>query len=339
MEKNVSPPKFIAEISANHAGSFDRARNLVKAAALAGADFVKFQTFTADSMTLDLDKFKVSDNHSLWGSRRLYDLYKEASTPFEWHKELFELARSLDIEPFSTPFDFSAVDLLQSLDCSIYKIASLEVGDIPLIRYVAQTGKPIVISTGASSLSEITEAVTEFRSFSKAKITLLVCTSAYPADPKDANLLRMKTLRDKFECEVGLSDHTKGITVSLAAVALSANLIERHINFDDGVSTLDSEFSLSPEEFSELITKSKIIYDSLGSEKWTNAESENESKRLRRSLYIVKAVGKGDKVDFNNIKSIRPSGGLAPKYFFDIQGKQFNQDYEAGTPVTFDMFD
>jgi N-acetylneuraminate synthase len=337
MEKNVSAPKFIAEISANHAGSFERAKNLVNAAASAGADFVKFQTFTADSMTLNLDKFRVSDNHSLWGSRRLYDLYKEAATPYEWHKELFKLARSLAIEPFSTPFDFSAVDLLQSLDCSMYKIASLEVVDIPLIRYVAQTGKPIVISTGASTLTEITDAVTEFRKSSQAKITLLVCTSAYPADPKDANLHRMKTLRERFDCEVGLSDHSKGINVSLAAVALGANLIERHINFDDDVSTLDSEFSLSPEEFSELSARSKIIFDALGSEKWSNADSESESKRLRRSLYLVKSVVKGDKVDANNVKSIRPNGGLAPKFFYQIEGRKFKMDFDVGTPLKLDM--
>ena len=339
MQNSQLKPKFIAEISANHGGSFEKAKLLTEAAAKSGASYVKFQTFTADSMTLNLDKFKVSEGHALWSSKKLYDLYKLAATPYSWHKELFELARNLGIEPFSTPFDREAVDLLESLNCKIYKVASLEIIDIPLIQYIASTNKPIVISTGACDLSEVSDAVSAFRQISEQQITLLVCTSAYPAEPRDANLNRMKFLKDSFGTEVGLSDHTKGLEVSLAAVALGASLVERHIKYDENDNTLDSEFSLTYSQFQLLVKQANVVFDSLGSSSWSFSSSEAESRRLRRSLYLVKNVKKGDKADYNNVKAIRPSGGLPPKFLNSVVGRIFNSDFELGTPVSDEIFE
>ena len=224
------PVNFIAEVSANHMGSLDRAKAIVKAAALAGATSVKFQTYTADTMTLNIDSpgFKVTDSHELWGGRTLHSLYQEAYTPWEWHQELFDLARELNLLPFSSPFDFTAVEFLESLDAPMYKIASLETGDHPLIRAVAETGKPLIISTGATEWQEIEELVSVVEKTGNKDLTLLVCTSSYPADPLDAHLNRIQTLRQNFGVKVGLSDHTLGLGVSLAAIALGATAIEKH---------------------------------------------------------------------------------------------------------------
>ena len=305
----------------------------MKLAAESGATAVKFQTYTARTMTLNLDSFVVSEGHELWGNRKLFELYEEAHTPWEWHAELFDLCRELKIIPFSSPFDGSAVDFLESLNAPMYKIASLETGDLPLIRKVAETGKPIIISTGATTWQEIEEAVSTVRDTGNKNLTLLVCTSSYPADSIDAHINRMKTLRDAFGVEVGLSDHTLGIGVSIAAIALGATVIERHITLRRSDGGADAAFSLEPEEFAMLVREGKKAKNSLGSSTWSMQDSEKESRRLRRSLYVVQDVKAGDLVTPENVRAIRPSGGAAPKFYDSFLGKTFNTDVVAGTPM------
>lgn len=336
---NSSRPLFIAEISANHLGSKERAKELVNAAIDSGANAVKFQTYTADTMTLnlDLDAFKISANHELWGGRRLYDLYKEAYTPWEWHGELFELCLKRNVVPFSTPFDATAVDFLESLNVAMYKIASMESGDLPLIKRVAQTGKPLIVSTGATEFSEIADVIAEVRNCGNFDLTLMVCTSSYPAKPKDANLARIRTLSDEFGVKVGVSDHTLGIGVSIAAIAMGAVAIEKHLTLrrDDGGA--DGAFSMEPEEFSQLVREGSDAFDSIGNPEWQMAASESESRRLRRSLYVVKHVREGDQVTTDNVRAIRPNGGLAPKYFTKVLGKKFRRECGPGTPLHNDL--
>ena len=324
---------FVAEVSANHLGNLQRAREIVKLAAESGATAVKFQTYTARTMTLDLDSFVVSEGHELWGNRKLFELYEEAHTPWEWHAELFDLCRELKVIPFSSPFDGSAVDFLESLDAPMYKIASLETGDLPLIRKVAETGKPVIISTGATTWQEIEEAVNTVRDTGNMNLTLLVCTSSYPADPVDAHINRMKTLRNAFGVEVGLSDHTLGIGVSIAAIALGATVIERHITLRRSDGGADAAFSLEPEEFAMLVREGKKAKNSLGSATWSMQDSEKESRRLRRSLYVVQDVKAGDLVTPENLRAIRPNGGAAPKFYDSFLGRIFNTDVVAGTPM------
>jgi len=324
---------FVAEVSANHLGSLQRAREIVKLAAETGATAVKFQTYTARTMTLDLDSFVVSEGHELWGSRRLFELYEEAHTPWEWHAELFDLCRELDVIPFSSPFDGSAVDFLESLDAPMYKIASLETGDLPLIRKVAESGKPIIISTGATTWEEIGDAVNTVRDTGNNNLTLLVCTSSYPADPVDAHINRMETLRDAFGVDVGLSDHTLGIGVSIAAIALGATVIERHITLRRSDGGADAAFSLEPEEFAMLVREGKAAKNALGDATWSMQDSEKESRRLRRSLYVVQDVKAGDLVTPENLRAIRPGGGAAPKFFDSYLGRAYKNDLSLGTPL------
>jgi len=328
---------FIAELSANHLGSLERARELVVQAANAGATAVKFQTYTADTMTLNLPEFSVDIGHKLWGGRTLYDLYHEAHTPWHWHEELFELCRTLNVIPFSSPFDSTAVEFLESLNVAMYKIASLESGDLPLIRKVAQTGKPLIISTGATEFWEIEELVAEVRRCGNTDLTLMVCTSSYPAVPQDANLARIKTLRDEFGVKVGVSDHTLGFGVSIAAIALGARVIEKHFTLKREDGGADGAFSMEPEEFSQLVVEGCAAFDSIGNPEWRMANSESESRRLRRSLYVTKHVLQGDEVTPENIRAIRPNGGLAPKYYDEILGKRFRRECNPGTPLDFDL--
>lgn len=325
---------FIAEVSANHLGSLDRAKEIVVAAAKAGATAVKFQTYTADTMTLDIDNFKVSDDHELWGGRRLHSLYQEAHTPWEWHSELFELCRSLNVLPFSSPFDFSAIELLESLDAPMYKIASLETGDHRLIRAVAETGKPLIISTGATEWNEIEELVSVVQKTGNKDLTLMVCTSSYPSDPLDAHLNRIATLRNHFGVKVGLSDHTLGIGVSIAAIALGASVIEKHITVRRSDGGADGTFSMEPEEFAILVKEGTTALQALGKSEWSMQESEKESRRLRRSLYIVRDVIAGEAVTQENVRAIRPGGGCSPKLFEGMMGKKFCGDFLKGTPMT-----
>lgn len=330
---------FIAEVSANHLGSLERAKEIVVAAAIAGATAVKFQTYTADTMTLDIDKFKVSDDHELWGGRRLHSLYQEAHTPWKWHPELFELCRSLNVLPFSSPFDLTAISLLESLDAPMYKIASLETGDHRLIRAVAETGKPLIISTGATEWNEIEDLVGVVQKSGNKDLTLMVCTSSYPSDPVDAHLNRMATLRNYFGVKVGLSDHTLGIGVSIAAIALGAAAIEKHITLRRSDGGADGAFSMEPEEFAMLVKEGTSAFQALGKSEWSMQESEKESRRLRRSLYLVKDVKAGDVVTQENVRAIRPGGGCSPKLLDALMGKKFRGDFFTGTPINLELLE
>ena len=330
--------KLIAEISGNHLGSLELCKNLIKSAKYSGATTVKLQTYKAETMTLSLpDKdFLISDNHSLWGGRSLYELYEEAHTPWEWHNELFELALEIGIEIFSSPFDKTAVDLLENLDIPMYKIASMESGDIPLIKYIAKTQKPIIASTGSSTLEEIDELVDAVNSAGNKNLTLLLCTSAYPTPQDQVHLARMNLLRERYGVPVGLSDHTLGNSASLAAVAMGATVIEKHFTLDRNQGGPDSAFSIEPKELTELSIQISQIEEAVGNKEWRIQPDESESRRLRRSLIIVSDVKNGEIVTESNVKSLRPSIGIAPKFFSEVLGKRFNDDYAAGTALTFE---
>ena len=334
---NFERPLFIAEISGNHNGSLDRALELVKAAARAGADAVKFQTYTASTMTLDLPQFSVSPEHPLWGGRTLYGLYEQAHTPWTWHEELFDLCRRLNVLPFSSPFDLSAVEFLEKLDAPMYKIASLETSDLRLIKAVANTGKPLIISTGATEWDEIEEVVETVNATGNTNLTLLVCTSSYPAEPKDAHIKRMRKLSESFNVKVGISDHTLGLGVSIAAIALGATVVEKHFTLSRSDEGADSAFSMEPTEFLSLVEEGLSAFYSLGDAEWSMQSSEMESRRLRRSLFVAEDVRAGEVVNFQNVRSIRPGYGLNAKHYESIQGMVFNRDITIGTPLSFDM--
>jgi N-acetylneuraminate synthase len=287
-------------------------------------------------MTLDLERFSVSQDHNLWGGISLFQLYKEAMTPWEWHKELFEHANELGMQAFSSPFDRSAVDFLEGLDCPIYKIASLETGDVDLISHVASKGKPTIISTGASTLDEIDAAV-EAAEKVRNKLTLLVCTSSYPAEAADAHVNRILTLREKFGVDVGLSDHTLGIGVSVAAIALGATVIEKHLTIKRSDGGHDAAFSLEPNEFKLLVDEGNKAHAALGNPEWSIQTSEAESRRLRRSLYIAKPVKKGEIASRENIKALRPNTGGPIKEINSILGKKFVSDMNPGDPASLEV--
>jgi len=330
--------KLIAEISANHLGDLNIAKKLIHAAKDAGASHVKLQTYKADTMTLNLDSadFSISKGHKLWAGRSLYGLYEEAHTPWEWHKDLFELAEELSIEIFSSPFDRTAVDFLENLDISMYKIASMESGDIPLIKYIAKTQKPIIASTGSSTLEEIDELVDAVQSEGNKNLTLLLCTSAYPTPQNQVHLARMEILRERYNLSIGLSDHTLGNTASLAAVAMGATVIERHFILNRSQGGPDSAFSLEPNELRDLSIHIKQIEESVGNKFWEIQPDESESRRLRRSLIITADVKKGDIISDLNVKSLRPNIGISPKFYEQVLGKTFNAAFSAGTALTFD---
>ena len=332
-------PLFIAEISGNHNGSLSRARDLVKAAASSGAGAVKFQTYTADTMTLDIDEFSVSQDHALWGGRTLYSLYQEAHTPWEWHKELFDLCRELGVIPFSSPFDLSAVQFLEDLDAPMYKIASLETSDLRLIRAVAETGKPLIISTGATEWEELNDLVNEVRSTGNQNLTLLVCTSSYPSLPEDAHIRRMQVLREEFGVQVGLSDHTLGLGTSLAAIALGASIIEKHFTLKRSDGGADAAFSMEPNEFATLVNEGAAARLALGEGKWSMQPAERESRRLRRSLFIATDVQPGETVNYVNVRAIRPGHGLDARYQEKIQGKKFRSAHKKGTALRLDLLE
>ena len=328
-------PIFIAEVSANHLGSFSRAKDIVTAAIDSGATAVKFQTYTANTMTIDVDlpQFRISEDHTLWGGRKLFDLYNEAHTPWEWHRELFDMCLAKRVIPFSTPFDLSAVDFLETLQVPMYKIASMESGDIPLIKKVAETGKPLIVSTGATTWDEIEELVNTVELTGNKNLTLLVCTSSYPANPIDSHLNRIKTLRERFNVNVGVSDHTLGIGASLAAIGLGATVIEKHFTLRRSDGGPDGAFSMEPEEFKNLVVEGTNAYKSLGQSEWSTQASENESRRLRRSLYIVENVKAGDIITVDNLRAIRPNGGCPPKYLQILLGKKYRDNYFRGEPM------
>lgn len=335
------PPFVIAEMSGNHNQSLERALEIVEAAAKTNAAALKLQTYTPDTMTLDLDEreFRIDEPDSPWAGRSLYDLYGEAYTPWEWHKPIFDRARELGMIPFSTPFDDSAVDFLESLDVPCYKIASFENTDLPLIRRVAATGKPLIISTGMASIAELGETVSAAREAGCADLILLKCTSTYPATPENTNILTIPHLRELFGCEVGLSDHTMGVGVSVASVALGATVIEKHftINREDG--GVDSSFSMEPDEMSQLVVESERAWQALGEVSYGATDAEAKSIQFRRSLYVVEDMEAGQVLSSKSLRAIRPGYGLPTKYYEIILGKRVNQSVKKGTPVSWALFD
>ena len=334
-----SKPYIVAEMSGNHNGSLERALQLVDAAADAGADAIKIQTYTADTMTVDVKhpRFQISSGHDLWGGDYLYQLFERAHTPWDWHAPIFERARERGITPFSSPFDRTAVELLEKLDATMYKIASSEITDLPLIRLAASTGKPIIISTGMATLREITAAVEAAQGAGATDITVLSCTASYPAPPEETNLRRIPVLREALGLPIGLSDHTLGIGVPIAAVAFGAVLIEKHVTLDREDGGVDSAFSLNPAELKSLVVESERAWQALGTTRIGPTEAERESLRFRRSLYVVADVRAGDTVTEENVRSIRPTGGLAPDAIGTVLGRTFRQDATTGTPLSWDL--
>jgi pseudaminic acid synthase len=334
-------PFIIAEMSGNHNQSLERALQIVEAAAKAGAHALKIQTYTADTMTIDYDQgeFFIDDPNSLWKGKSLYSLYQEAYTPWEWHKPIFDRCRELGMIGFSTPFDETAVDFLESLDVPLYKIASFENIDIPLIRRVARTGKPLIISTGMATLAELDEAVRAAREEGCKDLVLLKCTSTYPATPENSNILTIPHLRQLFDVEVGLSDHTMGVGVAVASVALGATVIEKHFTLRRADGGVDSAFSLEPEEFRSLVVETERAWQGLGQVRYGPTEKEKQSMVFRRSLYIVEDVKAGETLTRKNLRAIRPGYGLPPKYYEILLGKKVNRDIPKGTPASWDMFE
>ncbi|MFT5635015.1 MAG: pseudaminic acid synthase [Cognaticolwellia sp.] len=332
-------PFVIAELSGNHNQSLDLAIEMVEAAAKSGVHAIKLQTYTADTMTLDCehDDFQISEGDNLWQGNSLHKLYQKAYTPWEWHKTLFDKAQSLGLIAFSSPFDISAVEFLETLDVPCYKIASFENNDIPLITRIAKTGKPVIISTGMASLTEISEAVDCLKSNGCQQIVLLKCTSAYPASPAQANLKTIAHLRETFGCEVGISDHTLGIGVSIAGVALGASVIEKHFVLSRNDGGVDSAFSLEPHEFKLLVEESDSAAQSIGKITYGGDTSEQNSKKYRRSIYIAKDIVKGERLTEHNIKIVRPGFGLAPKHYHQVLGQQVNENVSKGNPLSWEV--
>ena len=328
-------PFIIAEMSGNHNRSIDRALAIVDAAAAAGAHGLKLQTYTADTMTLNLSQgeFFINDPKSLWKGRSLYDLYEEAHTPWNWHKPIFDRARELGLIAFSTPFDATSVEFLESLEVPCYKIASFEIIDLPLIERVARTGKPMIISTGMASISEIDDAVRTARENGCKDLVLLKCTSNYPASPENSNLATLPHLRDLFGVQVGLSDHTMGVGVAIASVALGATVIEKHFTLDRSEGGVDAAFSLEPDELKQLAIETERAALALGKISYGPTDAEISSLQYRRSLYITKDLQPGDILNENNLRSIRPGHGLSPKYYSVVLGKEVRKAVKAGTPL------
>jgi len=334
------PPFIIAEMSGNHNQSLARALEIVEAAARAGAHALKLQTYTPDTMTLDVDdgEFHIDDPTSLWNGTSLYKLYQQAYTPWEWHQPIFERGRELGMLCFSTPFDETAVEFLETLGVPAYKIASFENTDLPLIRRVAATGKPMIISTGMASIAEIDEAARAAREGGCSDLVLLKCTSSYPATPKDSNLRAIPHMRSLFGCEVGLSDHTMGVGAAVAAVALGATVIEKHFTLRRADGGVDSAFSLEPDEMQLLVTETERAWQALGVVRYGTSEQEGKSVVFRRSLYAVKDIARGEVLTVDNVRAIRPGLGLPPKYLPTILGMPINRPLKRGTPLSWGVF-
>jgi pseudaminic acid synthase len=333
------PPLIVAEMSGNHNQSLERALAIVDAAADAGAHALKIQTYTPDTMTLDLDEreFHISDPQSLWKGTSLYMLYGEAHTPWEWHGPIFQRARSHGMLVFSSPFDESAVEFLETLDTPCYKIASFENTDLPLIRRVAATGRPVIISTGLAGVGELEESVAAARAAGCSDLILLKCTSTYPASPDDSNILTIPHLREMFACQVGLSDHTRGTGVAVASVALGATVIEKHFTLSRADGGVDSAFSLEPDELACLVEESERAWRALGSVRYGTTEGERTSVVFRRSLYVVKDLRAGEVITRDNIRAIRPGLGLPTKYLEQLVGRTVRQDIRRGTALQWDL--
>ena len=326
-------PYIVAEMSGNHNGDIERAFRILDSAKLAGADAVKIQTYRPDTITIDHTGPEFLLHGGLWDGRRLYELYEEAHTPWEWHAAIFEHARKIGITIFSSPFDPTAVDLLEKLDAPAYKIASPELIDLPLIRYVAETGKPLIMSTGMGNLEEISDAIKTARNAGATQIAVLHCTSAYPTDPKESNLATITEIARRFDVVAGLSDHTPGTTVPVIAIALGANLIEKHFTLSRSEGGVDSAFSLEPAELAELVEASRIARVTVGQPTFTPTSSEQAILKLRRSLYIVAPIAKGERFTHFNVRSIRPGLGLKPKHLDEVLGCRATRDLAFGEPL------
>lgn len=333
------PPFVIAEMSGNHNQSLDRAIAIVEAAAKAGAHALKIQTYTADTMTIDLDagEFSIDDPKSLWRGNTLYKLYQQAYTPWEWHKQIFDRCRELGMIGFSTPFDETAVDFLESLNVPLYKIASFENTDLPLIRRVAATGKPMIISTGMATVAELDVSVRAAQTAGCSDLVLLKCTSTYPASPENTNISTIPHMRELFGCQIGISDHTMGIGVAVAAVAIGATVIEKHFTLARADGGVDSSFSLEPAEFAALVIESERARQALGHISYGPTAAEVNSLKFRRSLYVVENLRAGDKLSEKNLRRIRPGLGLPPAHYDEVLGRAVKCDVRKGTPLTWDL--
>lgn len=328
---------IIAELSANHGHSIEIAKESIRMAKECGADAVKIQTYTADTLTLDCDnRYFQIDTGTIWDGTTLYKLYQEAYTPWEWHKELFDYAKEIGIEIFSTPFDKTAVDLLEELETPIYKIASFEINDIPLIEYAASKGKPMIISTGVGTEEEIREAVEACKKVGNNDITLLQCTSQYPAKLEDANLVMIKDLAERFCVKSGLSDHTMGSLVATTAVAMGATVIEKHFIVDRNIGGPDSSFSMTPDEFKEMVENIRNVEKMIGNISYEITEKKKKSFKFKRSLFISKDIKKGEVLTEEHIKSVRPSDGISPKYYYKVLGKKASKNLKFGEPLKFE---
>lgn len=328
------PCYIIAEMSANHAGNYERAVEIVKAAKVSGADCIKIQTYTPDTMTIDCNNEYFSIKDGTWKGENLYKLYEKAYTPWEWQEGLKKEAEKIGIDFLSTPFDKTSVDFLENMDVDFYKIASFELVDIPLIKYVASKNKPIIMSTGMGTLGEIEEAVNAVKSQENNNLCLLKCSSAYPAIPEDMNLMTIKNLKDIFGVPVGLSDHSLGTIAAVTAVAMGAKVIEKHFCLNRNIENPDSSFSMEPHEFKKMVQDIRAAERAIGKISYNLSDKENQSKIFRRSIFIVENIKKGEKFTEKNIRIIRPGDGLKPKYYDEILGKTASCDIERGTPLS-----
>ncbi|MFM8521140.1 MAG: pseudaminic acid synthase [Acidimicrobiaceae bacterium] len=334
-----SAPLVIAEMSGNHNQSLERALEIVDAAAQSGAHALKIQTYTAETMTIDIREreFFISDEKSLWKGESLFDLYKKAYTPWEWHEAIFDRAKKHKMLAFSTPFDRTAVDFLEGLNVPCYKIASFENTDLPLIRYVAATGKPMIISTGMATFDELDESVEAARAAGCKDLVLLKCTSTYPSTPDDSNILTIPEMRSRYGCDIGISDHTMGVGVSVAAVALGATVIEKHFTLQRADGGVDSAFSMEPQEMAQLVIETERAWQALGKVQHGPTAKEKPSLAFRRSLYVVADVKAGEKLTPANVRAIRPGNGIAPKFYDEVIGKTAKRDITRGTPLSHDL--
>lgn len=332
-------PFIIAEMSGNHNQSLEKALEIIDVAAKTGAHAIKLQTYTADTLTIDVshDEFSIKDPNSLWKDRNLYELYQEAYTPWEWHKALFDRAKEKGMLCFSTPFDDTSVDFLEELGVEVYKIASFENNHLPLLKKIAQTGKPVIMSTGISTLADIEIAVKTLRENGCKDLVLLKCTSTYPATPENTNISTIPHMSALFDCHVGLSDHTLGVGVAVSSVALGARVIEKHFTIDRSEGGVDSAFSLEPAEFKMLVEEAERAFLSIGKVTYGIMDAEKKSKMFKRSIYIVKDMEEGDVFTEENIRIIRPGLGLAPKYFEIMLGKKINKAVKRGTALSFEL--
>jgi len=335
---SLTKPFIIAEMSGNHNQSLERALEIVDAAAAAGAHALKLQTYTADTITMK-GAYRIEDKNSLWAGEELYDLYNKAYTPWEWHAPIFQRATEKGMLAFSSPFDETAVDFLESLNVPLYKIASFENTHHPLLRKVAATGKPVIMSTGVSSFEEIQESVEVLKNAGCKEIVLLKCTSTYPATPENTNLQTIPFMQEKFQCEIGLSDHTMGIGVAVASVALGVRVIEKHFTLRRADGGVDSAFSMEPEELKLLVHESERAYLALGHVQTEVQEAEKKSLLYKRSIYVSSDLKIGDQLSAENLRIIRPALGLAPKYWEDVLGLKINQDIKAGTPLSWEAIE